>query len=331
MAGIERLFCTSLRLDRRGRKAPADVVGNPGQRLLFVVATLAQLVEHGFRKAGVPSSILGGGSVIVISKILYNSSIMKIISKKNSVSFSWFLLIAGVGALWLTFWWFKLGFSNSSSHGGSFSGIAVLFYYIFNSLLLVFSAILLYSRRIRLHSILAILLGISVTGSLFIIQGSSIVNSLFISTAYLGMMAGTPYGGTLLVPLFLVGVYASAINALLYLQKKINYDDDQTESMAEGNTPMTPVQKGTLVKAIPVVTLFVGIFYAILYGPYVFTNHVQGPVILIALLPFIVIVLSVISLLSKRVMIYRILNIISIALVAFPVAYLWASQALAAF
>ena len=84
-------------------------------------------------------------------------------------------------------------------------------------------------KNYKTYSILAILLGISVTVSLFIFgndgDGFEILNNLFMHTTFLGMSIGSLCGGTILVPMFLTGVYISAIQGIRYFKGKIKFID----------------------------------------------------------------------------------------------------------
>ncbi len=155
---------------------------------------------------------------------------MKIINKKSSRTFAIFLVIAGIGALWLTFWWYKATHGSNDTFGDPNSlanNIYLLYYYLFNSLLLILSGILLSLNKFKLYSILSIILGTSVTLSLFVFNTSTNnfnpLANLFILTVFEGIFFGFIYGGAILVPLFLFTVYKSFIQGIKYFRKKINY------------------------------------------------------------------------------------------------------------
>lgn len=260
---------------------------------------------------------------------------MKIITIKKSNGFALFLLISGLGALWLTFWWYNATLGNNSVGGrGDFSSFSVLYYYIFNSVLLILLGAVLRLRNFKIYSVLAILLGISVTISLFIFGNGSagILNNLFISTTYLGMLAGAMYGGTILVPMFLGGVYISAIRGIQHIRGKINYivsDITTQDQVGVSETNNMPVdisnEKSIMQKIIPIIGIIIGLFNGINSWRFLFSSGLQGRGILIALLPIFLIALSIFSLANKNAKVYRIVNIIVATLVLFPFLLTWIS------
>ena len=155
---------------------------------------------------------------------------METIKKKEMVRWAIFLIISGIGALWLTFWWNKAMNGDGGGFGSpdSIIGIGITTgYYIFNSILLTLLGIMLIIKKFKTYSILSIILGFSVTASLFVINISNGFNplaNLFFLTIIEGMYFGFIYGGFILVPMFLIGVYKSLIRGIRYFRGKINYD-----------------------------------------------------------------------------------------------------------
>lgn len=141
-------------------------------------------------------------------------------SKKRINRFAIFLMISGVGGMWLTYWWEKVGSSQTS-----FNSFPVLYYFIFNSSLLFLSGFLLLTKQFKIYSLLAVILGISVTSSLFVFgDTSNVFNNLFFSTTALGMTFGAIYGGIVLVPMFLWGVYRGAFRGFKHLRGRAIYN-----------------------------------------------------------------------------------------------------------
>ncbi len=136
-------------------------------------------------------------------------------SKKRINRFATFLIIAGIGAMWLTYWW-----NETDSNFGSFP---VLYYYIFNSALLFLLGVFLHLKEFKIYSVLAVVLGISVTSSLFIFTDNNF-NNLFFYTVFMGVTFGTVYGGIILVPMFLWGVYRSLFRGIKHLRGKAIYN-----------------------------------------------------------------------------------------------------------
>lgn len=157
---------------------------------------------------------------------------MKIITKKQIVFTVVFLIIAGLGALWLTFCWNKIMNSGDTSGfgktGSMFDIGLTTAYYTFNSILLILLGIVLSLKKFKVYSILAIILGFSVTISLFAfdLSGNSFnpINNLFFLTVIEGMYAGFSLGGIVLVPLFLFSVYKSTFQSIKYFRKKLTYE-----------------------------------------------------------------------------------------------------------
>ncbi len=155
---------------------------------------------------------------------------METIKKKEMMRWAIFLIISGLGALWLTFWWNK----SMNGDGGGFGfpdsirGVDITTgYYIFNSILLTLLGIVLILKKFKTYSILSIILGFSVTISLFAFDVSvnfNPIRNLFFLTVIEGMLMGFAVGGTILVPMFLIGVYKSLTRGIGYFRGKINYD-----------------------------------------------------------------------------------------------------------
>ena len=154
---------------------------------------------------------------------------MKIISQNKSKNFSLLLILAGMGALWLSFIWYKSTSSNDGLAPGRFATFEespyTLFYYAINSILLIFSGLLLHVGRFKFYSTIALILAFSVTISLLIFPGNGNSWNLFLYTVFMGMTWGLPSGGTILVPLFLYGVYWSAFQAGKHLEGKLIYTE----------------------------------------------------------------------------------------------------------
>ena len=152
---------------------------------------------------------------------------MKIITKKKINRFALFLVISGLGALWLTYWWFQMSLGDDFiGSRGEFGSFSVLFYYIFNSFLLFLLGIILYAKYFKIYSVLSVILGISVTTSLFIFESNTtdfLLSNLFGHTIYFGILAGIVFGGPLLIPMFLFGVYISAVRGIQHIRGKLNY------------------------------------------------------------------------------------------------------------
>lgn len=156
---------------------------------------------------------------------------MKTITKKEIIYWAIFLILAGIGALWLTFWWNKIMNSGDVSGFGKpesmFDVSLTTIYYTFNSILLILSGIILSLKKFKIYSILVIILGISVTISLFAFDlstGFNPIKNLFLLTIVEGMYGGFAVGGFVLVPIFLFSVYRSTSHGIKYLRKKLNYE-----------------------------------------------------------------------------------------------------------
>ena len=162
-----------------------------------------------------------------INNVLQEAKSQKTGSKKIAAlireNFPLFLIISGVGALWLTFWFYlisKHGVYIDSNGVDIFNGFPVLYYYIFNSVILVLSGIFLKYKFYKTYFVLSFILGISVMYSFFIVSIETPANKslpLFFTTSLLGMVFGAGFGGPILVPMFLYSTYKSFINTIKYI------------------------------------------------------------------------------------------------------------------
>ncbi len=145
---------------------------------------------------------------------------MKTINEKQLKQLSMFLIISGLGAVWLSFAWKHL--SSSAELGAvNFAGIHTFIYYVFNSVLLLTCGITLQLKQFKLFSYLSLCLCVAVSVSFFIFQKDS---NLFIYTTIVGMSMGLIEGGTILVPMFLISIYKSAYLGFLYFKKKLVFE-----------------------------------------------------------------------------------------------------------
>ncbi len=258
---------------------------------------------------------------------------MKIITKKKIDGFAFFLLISGMGASWLTFSWSGLGVGGDPA--ARFTSLSVLYYYIFNSALLILSGVMLYFKRFKIYSILAILLGISVTISLLIFDDGniSIYDNLFIFTTLVGMFPGLLVGGIILVPMFLFGVYASAILGIQHTRGKLNYSiseniiENQPEAFQRNNSFVNfSKDKGVAQKIIPIIGIVVGLFNVIQFIQSrfsVISEVRQEDRILSVSLSIFIMVLSIFSLINKKTKVYRFVNLAIAALVVYSLTLIW--------
>lgn len=263
---------------------------------------------------------------------------MKIITKKKTDGFALFFLISGIGASWLTFVW--SGFGVGGGPAGRFASLSVLYYYIFNSALLILSGVALYSKRFKIYSILAILLGVSVTISLFIFNDGniSISDNLFIFTTVVGTSGmGTMFGGIILVPMFLASVYASAILGVQHIRGKLNYSYSVSENIIENktetfqrNNPLVNFSKdkGITQKIIPIIGIVVGLFNVIQFIQSrfsVISEVRQEDRTLSVSLSIFIMALSIFSLINKKTKVYRFINLAIAALVTYSLTLIWIS------
>jgi hypothetical protein len=230
---------------------------------------------------------------------------MKIITKKESSRFASFLLIAGIGALLLTVAW--------TVDNDVVSSLPVLFYYIFNSLLLILLGITLRAERFKIYSTLAILLGISVTASLFIPMDGE--GSLFLETVFRGMFLGAVFGGIILVPMFLAGVYISAVRGIQYFGGGLDYAAFETTINDKANTSLPGNAPADLSSSKPIVHKIIPIigFIAALLQVYSWRHVSWGSLPEIIFLPDLflpLVVLPIFSLINKNANVYFIANII---------------------
>lgn len=251
---------------------------------------------------------------------------MKIINIKKSKKFAIFLIISGVGALWLTYWWFV-----SSKELNSFlSSKSIVLYFIFNSTLLLLLGILLLKKQFKIYSILAILLGVSVTISLLIFdttEGFKLFNNLFFVTTFCGIVFGLMFGGIILVPVFLYGVYRSAISGLKYFRGDLVYQTPASlELIQPTENPINTNPKNKL-RIIPIIGIVLGIiiqFLPFLLKPLELQNgnfQITNPIFNTA--PIFLTFLSIISLINKKIKLVKNLNlIIGILSIYFIISYL---------
>jgi len=157
---------------------------------------------------------------------------MNIISRKKNRYLSIFLVISGIGSLWLTYWWYILAMVNPSGPqvGSMFTieNYFILGYFILNSTLLLLLGVMFLDRKFKIGSILSIVLGILVTASLFIFpygEGFDFFDNLFFNIIISGMVLGFPYGGTILVPMFLFGTYKGLVRGINYFRGKIDFSN----------------------------------------------------------------------------------------------------------
>lgn len=140
-------------------------------------------------------------------------------SEKQVNRLSTLFLVSGLGALWLTLCFYYVVGKDGGDVFSSPETTGMFVYYLFNSIALSYSAFELKKFKLNSFVFLSMVLFISVTVSLLIPLGES---NLFFVTAYTGAVAGFMFGGTILVPFFLISIYLSAYKALLILTKKIS-------------------------------------------------------------------------------------------------------------
>jgi|GEM_PF-5559361 hypothetical protein len=166
------------------------------------------------------------------------------ITKKYANGLGVFFIASGVGALWLTFMWYRMNMEGQSP--SDFISFPVLFYYIFNSLLLLFVGISFRAKRFKQYAVLAVLLAISVTASLFVPGHNQYVlgdTNLFIFTVYTGVLFGASVGGFILVPMFLASVYIGAVYGVMYIIGKFNYIGDINPIEVNSSSVDAPTSK----------------------------------------------------------------------------------------
>lgn len=259
---------------------------------------------------------------------------MKVLYKKQINFFKWFLLVSGIGALWLTFMWYRMTFDdNSMAGGGAFSSMNVFYYYIFNSLLLILAALVFSFRFFKTYAVIAIILALSVTGSMFVFHGGQ---NLFLVTIMLGMTMGIAFGGTILVPMFLFSVYSGLGKSVKHIYGKLAYSYEDPANKVSSDSKLSSVEplntKPSLHKVIPMIVLFLSglnllqtLFAVISF----FRMRDQIPegegvgsrMLLMLLVVLSFFILSLVSLKSRNPKVYKILNIIIIIPVL--VRFLW--------
>ncbi len=253
---------------------------------------------------------------------------MKIITIKKSNEYALFLIISGIGALWLTIMWY-LASTNHNLFAYKTPSPYILYYYIFNSILMISLGCVLRFKNFKLYAALAILLGISVTASLFIFQNGNvkIINNLFISTTYSGMIFGGIYGGTLLVPMFLAGVYISFLRGVQYIQGKIDYvvSDIDTGNLKAEHMPVSidvENQKSNIQKIIPIIAIVLGLLKSLNF--FLSLDSLISFGLLEKEIPYVIlqiflVTLSIFSLASKKIKVFRVINIIIVILMLLPI------------
>lgn len=162
-----------------------------------------------------------------------NSS-LKIISTNKRKKFSLLLLIAGICGLLLTYGFTILSYHNTYTVGFSekdvFNGFPVVYYYVFNSSLLILLSVFLYKKLFKIYSVFSFILTISVLFSLFVI---GVKSNLFIFTIIYGITMGYSFGGPLLVPLFLYTVFKSFFDNMKVYMNKLAYEDIESDNNVE--------------------------------------------------------------------------------------------------
>ncbi len=253
---------------------------------------------------------------------------MKIIVKKRFKDLALFIMVSGFGALWLTYWWYKATLGDSVTYGTSqFSSVYVFYYYIANSLALILVGLFLYIKRFKIFSILSLILGLMVTASLFVFSDFSVIannqpifKNLFAYTVFLGTFVAVSYGGVLLVPMFLYGVYKSFIFGTMFLNKRLSFDLE-TSYQEEDNNILK--KKGILAEFIPIAGILIGVSNIVFIMNFNFSFTASLKDSITSLIPVFMIIFAFISLRSTRRLLYRILNIILVGLITFPSILLW--------
>jgi hypothetical protein len=130
---------------------------------------------------------------------------------KSSKFLNIFFIISGLGALWLSvMYWVMMDFPISQE--------PQVYYYLFNSLLLITIAITFVKKNRKYFSLVSMLLFISVVISIFIPGPNGV--SLFMHTLGVGMIP--MFGGPVLVPAFLISVIISFKLALPFYSRGKN-------------------------------------------------------------------------------------------------------------
>lgn len=254
---------------------------------------------------------------------------MKIIVKKRFQDLALFIMVSGLGALWLTYWWYKATLGDSGTYGTSqFSSAYVFYYYLANSLVLILVGLFLYAKRFKVFSILSLILGLMVTASLFVFSDFSVIannqpifKNLFAYTVFLGTFVAVSYGGVLLVPMFLYGVYKSFIFGTMFLNKRLSFDFETSYQEEEDSNILK--KKGILAEFIPVAGILIGISNIVFIMNFNFSFTASLKDSITSLIPILMIIFAFISLRSERRRLYRILNIILVGLITFPSILLW--------
>lgn len=253
---------------------------------------------------------------------------MKIIAKKQFKDLGVFMIVSGLGALWLTYWWYQAALGGSGTYGTSqFSSISVFYYYLANSLVLLLSGLFLYAKRFKIFSILSLILGLMVTASLFVFSDFSIIannqpifKNLFAYTVFLGTFVAVSYGGVLVVPMFLYSVYKSFVFGTMFLNKRLSFNLDTSYQEEENNITK---KKGILAEFIPIAGILIGISNIVFIMNFNFSFTASLKDSITSLIPILMIIFSFISLRSAKRRLYIISNIILVGLITFPSILLW--------
>lgn len=252
---------------------------------------------------------------------------MKIIAKKQFKDLGVFMIVSGLGALWLTYWWYQAALGGSGTYGTSqFSSMSVFYYYLANSLVLLLSGLFLYAKRFKIFSILSLILGLMVTASLFVFSDFSVIannqpifKNLFAYTVFLGTFVAVSYGGVLVVPMFLYSVYKSFIFGTMFLNKRLDFS---LTNSSEEESNITK-KKGVLAEFIPIAGILIGISNIVFIMNFNFSFTASLKDSITSLIPILMIIFSFISLRSNRRRLYIISNIILVGLITFPSILLW--------
>lgn len=255
---------------------------------------------------------------------------MNIISKKRTKDFSIFLILSGLLFGVLVFLWY-LEFYSKGGGGILFSSLPVLLYYIFLAILLPINGILLFKKKYKLFSVFSLLLFFVFLGSLFIKVGIGwhILRTLFFSTVYLGMSAGGLYGGSIIIPMFLISVFYSGFRAFMYFSGKISYENNHTLTDIKDNRVYF-LQKDFFHKVLPVLAILTNFFnfkrslqiIGILFENFKF-NFLFLKDLFLGGLPVLLFILAVFSFFIKDKKVYKFLNIIILILLFLPYIAIW--------
>jgi uncharacterized membrane protein len=263
---------------------------------------------------------------------------IKIIEKKEFKKFSIFLLISGLGALWLTFWWTIMIHNHWYNWGNGVDGIDYLlsFYHFCNSLLLILIAFSIRFKKFVLFSCFSVLLGFSVFASFFwgydpnlfsfsilanLFSSHDIfydlLNIVFFRTIFLGISFGGLFGGFILVPMFLISVYKSFIYAIKYSRGKLEFNLVEIEKLPQAETETLinnniPIKKESSRNIFHLLIPIAGIGYVFIpFFSFIFEPNLQliKDNIFSIILLFSFLSLSILSLCLKDKIKYTLINI----------------------